>query len=81
MNLAIPSVPGFWPDYYLTYKEEIINTIKRMVEHSGLDYPNSTLAGFTITKSGDKHDGLLYRIYPEVKTPKFTHDFFTGTRS
>ena len=69
MNLAIPSVPGFWPDYYVTSKKEILSTIKRMLEHSESDYPNSTLVGFRITK----HVGTYYRIYPKVK---YIHDFY-----
>ena len=63
---AIPSVPGFWPDYYacLNNQESIVETIIRMIKHSASDFPSTTLSDIKIISHSS--EGQLVRIYPTI---------------
>lgn len=68
MVIGIPSVPGFWPDYYVCWSKErdIIDTLIRMIKHSASDFPNTTLCDVKIV------GGEVTRIYPVVMREDLT---------
>ena len=69
--IGIPAVPGFWPDYYACWRDNIPETIKRMLEANADDYPTTCCIGFTIT-----YHGSLVKIWPKVRTPQGTKDYY-----
>ena len=77
MNL-IQSTPGFWPDYYGCWKDNIVETINRMLSEHSSDFPNTCCVGFTIIYSEDPNG--MVRIYPKVKNTNFTFDSYTKKR-
>lgn len=84
MTLGIPSVPGFWPDYYACWEDGILDTINRMLEEQSEDFPNTCCVGFTVEYPGSIHieaEKRLVRIYPKVKNKEFTFDFYTKEKT
>jgi len=78
---GIPSMPGFWPDFYACWESNIVETINRMLHEQADDYPITCCVGFTV-KYGDKMIGeKIVKIYPKVRYPKNTIDFYTGEKT
>ena len=80
MTVFVLSVPGFWPDYYACYENKILETINRMLSENSEDFPNTCCVGFTVEYPGPVHGDTgerFVRIYPKVRNPKYTFDFYT----
>ena len=61
----LPTIPGFWPDYYLCRDTNILETLNRMLTEHSPDFPNTACGGFEILKFGD-----YYKIIPIVLRKK-----------
>ena len=60
--IGIPSSSGFWPDYYFCSKDNLVETINRMLREHASDFPITACGGFEI----EEIPIVGYKIYPIV---------------
>jgi hypothetical protein len=61
MNIGLLAVPGFWADYYMCRKDNIVETINYMLTLHASDFPITACGGFDI-----KEEGEFIKIIPKV---------------
>ena len=74
----IPSTPGFWCDYYACWKDNIVETINRMLNLHKTDFPETACVGFTIIQTGE-----MVKIFPKVayRSRGVILDFYSGEQT
>ncbi len=51
--IGVQAIPGFWCDYYMCRKDNIVETINYMLSLHAPDFPITACGGFKIEEEGE----------------------------